>query len=100
MFLEACDIAQETQEKSLNPDIHNFISSRISNFVTLLITGIVLVLLMIPIGLLYYLALIFIRKTTDSICVDVLMVSTIIFTTLLLLFAKAKRHEILAAAAA
>jgi len=60
----------------------------------------VLVLLIVPIYLLYHL----INDVGDgrayAICMGVLVVSTLAFSAVLCLFTRAKRHEILAAAAA
>jgi hypothetical protein len=66
-----------------------------------IITFVVLLLLIIPIYLLY-------RTTSNltdidgenTICVGILLVSTLLFSTIISIFTRAKRHEIFAASAA
>jgi hypothetical protein len=62
----------------------------------------VLLLLVVPIYLLYH--LINEVKNPDgrtyAICLGILLVSTLAFSAVLCLFTRAKRHEVLAAAAA
>jgi hypothetical protein len=38
-------------------------------------------------------------QTTDAVCIGILLVSTLVFSSVLSMFTKAKRHEILSAAA-
>ena len=63
----------------------------------------ILALLMIPIYLLYHLIArsqgVFDGKTTAT-CIGILLISTLAFSAALSLFTRAKRHEILGAAAA
>lgn len=58
------------------------------------------VLLIVPVYILYHLILSQGNKGTDAICIGVLFVFTLAFSAVLSLFTGAKRHEILAAAAA
>ncbi|MCJ1382307.1 hypothetical protein MMC17_005420 [Xylographa soralifera] len=99
-FLERLFTTEETRQKTTSKDLHYFSHEKISIFVTFIITFIVLTLLIIPIWILYYLTVTLHTSTTDTICIAVLLISTLIFSVCLLLFTAAKRHEILAAAAA
>ena len=90
---------QVTRKKSSNEDIHYFSRPRINFFVTLIITMIILVLLVVPIWVLFYLTIILDGNNTETICIGVLLISTLIFSSVLSLFTRARRHEILAAAA-
>lgn len=83
----------------MDPDIHYFSRSRINFVVTLIITFIILVLLVAPIVGLFELTQRHDVQTTDAVCIGILLVSTLVFSSVLSMFTKAKRHEILAAAA-
>lgn len=74
--------------------------SRIEFLVSMIITAIILVLLITPIFILWHLT-----RTTPSgkviaIIICTLLICTLVFSVTLSLFTRAKRHEILAAAAA
>jgi ABC-type transport system involved in cytochrome bd biosynthesis fused ATPase/permease subunit len=73
--------------------------SRIERLVVAIITVMILVLLVIPIYIMYQLVHGG-NNRTDAICIGVLMVFTLAFSAVLSLFTRAKRHEILGAAAA
>ncbi|KAK5046920.1 hypothetical protein LTR84_007274 [Exophiala bonariae] len=80
-----------------------FTRNRIEQFVLLIITFIILVLLVVPIYVLYQLS----DENEDDAnsgrdfqCIGVLLVSTFAFSACISLFTKARRHEILAASAA
>ena len=60
----------------------------------------ILALLIVPIYLLYYFVTTLGRNKRDAACVGVLLVATLAFSAVLSIFTRAKRHEILAAAAA
>jgi hypothetical protein len=60
----------------------------------------ILALLIIPIYLLYHLADGVESPRSNAICIGILLTFTLFFSACLALFTKAKRHEILAAAAA
>ena len=91
---------QETREKTTNGQIVYFTKERVNRFVTLIISFIILVLLVIPIYALYRNG----NRPDDGVanarCVGILLVATLLFSTVLSLFAKVKRHEILGASAA
>ena len=95
---------QTSRRKTTNEAIHYFSRGRINAFVTLIITLIILVLLVVPIYVLFYLTIKAESESgdgqgTQTICIGVLLVSTLIFSSVLSMFTRAKRHEILAAAA-
>ena len=91
--------SETTRRRSSNANIHYFSRPRINFFVTLLITLLILVLLVVPIWLLFYLTVVRDGNSTDTVCIGVLIVSTLLFSCVLSLFTRARRHEILAAAA-
>lgn len=76
-----------------------FTRSRINFVVTLIITLLILTLLIVPIWLLYYFTVSLANSATDRISIVILLVSTLLFSGILALFTKARRHEIFFAAA-
>jgi hypothetical protein len=68
--------------------------------VTLIITTLILALLVLPIWGLFTLTVDYNARNTDTVCIGVLLVSTLVFSSVLSMFTRARRHEILAAAAA
>lgn len=92
---------QQTKQKSSGDEVY-YCRQRIANLANLIIMFMVITLLVVPIYLLYHL----INEVEDAggkvyaICMGVLLVSTLAFSAVLCLFTRAKRHEILAAAAA
>jgi hypothetical protein len=60
----------------------------------------ILLLLIVPIYLLYHLVTNLKSKRADPDCLGVLLVATLAFSAVLSIFTRAKRHEILASAAA
>jgi hypothetical protein len=77
-----------------------FTRSRIDGLVVVIITLFILILLIVPIFVLYHLVDSVGTSKTDSICIGILLVFTLAFSAVLSLFTRAKRHEILGAAAA
>jgi hypothetical protein len=74
---------------------------RIERFVVAIITFVVLLLLVIPIYLLYRTTSTFMDTSGENtICVGILLISTLLFSTIISIFTRAKRHEIFAASAA
>jgi hypothetical protein len=62
----------------------------------------VLALLVVPVYALYHVSSSFDRlnaNTSNAICMGILLVATLLFSGALALFTKAKRHELLGAAA-
>lgn len=78
----------------------HYTPSRIAKLSNSILIFLVLVLLVLPIYLLYH--MIHDIGTHDSyvMCIGTLLVFTLAFSSILSLFTKARRHEILAAAAA
>ena len=74
--------------------------SRIDFVVTLIITVMILALLVVPVYILWNLTRDFQSTRAVAIIIAVLLVSTLVFSAVLSLFTKAKRHEVLASAAA
>jgi hypothetical protein len=77
-----------------------YIQSRIDRLVTLIITTMILLLLIVPVYFMYHLVNELGNKRMQKICIGVLFLSTLAFSAVLYLFTRAKRHEILGAAAA
>lgn len=96
-------MCQETKLKSDDPDIRYFTKSRVEGLVNVLILAMILILLVLPVYALYHVSATFEqldRNTNNAVCIGILLVSTLLFSAVLSLFTKARRHEILAAAAA
>ena len=100
-------LTQETRRKSGDcerfKDVFYYSDERIEGCAVSIITMVILGLLIIPIWLLYHI----ISRTDgtlsgrmNAICIGTLLVSTLLFSAVLSLFTRARRHEILAAAAA
>ncbi|KAI4270248.1 MAG: hypothetical protein L6R38_007191 [Xanthoria sp. 2 TBL-2021] len=94
-----CKPVQETRLKSNSPHIQYYTKQRVDRLVTLIISGIMLVLLVVPTYALYRVTNIK-ASTTNATCIGILLVATLVFSAVLSLFTKAKRHEILGASAA
>jgi hypothetical protein len=74
--------------------------TRINLVVSLIITIVILTLLIIPVYLFWHLAhSSHFDNTTTAVMIGLLLVFTLVFSGTLSLFTRAKRHEILAAAA-
>lgn len=74
--------------------------SRISKLANIILMFFVLVLLVLPIYVLYHMVHEIGTHQAYLICIGTLLVFTLAFSSILSLFTKAKRHEILAATAA
>ncbi|KAL5418912.1 hypothetical protein PMIN03_000755 [Paraphaeosphaeria minitans] len=72
----------------------------ITRLANCIITFTILLLLIVPIYILYHLVTDVKTDKVYAICIGILVVATLAFSAVLSLFTKAKRHEILAAAAA
>lgn len=77
-----------------------YTKARIEVLVNLILLLIILVLLIVPTYLLYHLVEVGGSDRADAACMGVLLVATLAFSAVLAAFTRAKRHEILAAAAA
>lgn len=93
-------VLQETRLKSNSPHIQYYTKSRVDRLVTLIISGIMLILLVVPTYALYRVTNIKGSSTSNATCIGILLVATLVFSAVLSLFTKAKRHEILGASAA
>lgn len=93
-----CDKA--TRLKTDNEHIQYYSKERINRFVTLIITCMILVLLVIPVYALYKSSSGPDNDSTNIRCIGILLVATLVFSAVLSLFTRAKRHEILGASAA
>lgn len=86
------------------PDEHKYeiyyTPSRIAKLANGILTFLILALLVLPIYLLYHMVHDVRTKKAYTTCIGTLLVFTLAFSSVLSLFTKAKRHEILAAAAA
>ena len=100
MYLLRLLITQkETNEKTVDKDVHYYDRGRIAKCTTMIIISMILVLLIVPIWLLYKLSL---KGTiaTDPRTIGVIIVPTLVFAAFLSAVTKAQRHELLAASAA
>ncbi|KAL9006542.1 MAG: hypothetical protein Q9188_000702 [Gyalolechia gomerana] len=91
--------SKETRLKTSNSHIRYFTKLRVDRFVTLIISAIMLILLVVPTYALYYVTNMN-ASSTNATCIGILLVATLVFSAVLSLFTKAKRHEILGASAA
>lgn len=94
---------QETQLKSRNGTEIYFTRERIDLCASFIITTMIIALLIVPIYLLYNLVKDkegILDAHSTGVCIGILLVSTLLFSAVLSLFTRAKRHEILGAAAA
>jgi hypothetical protein len=88
----------ETKQKGDGKGVY-YTRSRINVLVISIITMMILVLLVVPVYILYHLVNTKETARTDGICLGTLLVFTLAFSAVLSLFTKARRHEILGAAA-
>jgi len=89
----------DTTAKSSSLEVY-YTRSRIDRLVLCVITGMILLLLVVPVYVLYHLVTELGNNRINTICIGVLVVFTLVFSAVLSLFTSAKRHEILGAAAA
>ena len=89
----------ETKQKCSGSGVY-YDRSRITKVANSIIIFAILALLVIPIYILYHLVADVGTNKAYAICIGVLLVFTLAFSAVLSLFTKARRHEILGAAAA
>jgi hypothetical protein len=89
---------QKTEAK--NSGIVFFNRERINIVVSLIITVTILALLIVPVYILWKLTRTIENNKMVGVIIGVLLIFTLVFSAVLTLFTRAKRHEILAAAAA
>ncbi|TVY68658.1 hypothetical protein LSUE1_G008301 [Lachnellula suecica] len=92
------DLCQKTDPQETGIILYSRVA--IDFVVSLIITMMILALLIVPIYVLWHLTRIVQTGRTVSIIIGVLLVATLVFSGALSLFTRAKRHEILASAAA
>lgn len=88
-----------SREKSSDSEKY-YSRQQINRLANTIITMMILVLLIVPIYTLYHLIRDVHTDRAYAICMGILVVATLTFSAVLSLFTKAKRHEILASAAA
>ncbi|KAL9609024.1 MAG: hypothetical protein Q9167_006187, partial [Letrouitia subvulpina] len=91
--------SKETSLKTTNPNIHYFTKQRVDRFVTLIISSLMLALLVGPTYALYRVSSLD-KTASNATIIGILLASTLLFSAVISLFTKAKRHEILGASAA
>ena len=92
-------MTKETRQKSEGLEVY-YTRSRIDRLVVGIITFVILILLVVPIYVLYHIVNGVETHNAYAVCIGVLLVFTLAFSAVLSLFTRARRHEILAAAAA
>jgi len=95
--------SKETALKTTDDDLFLPTKARVDRLVSFLIMVMVLALLVVPVWALYHVGSSFDKtnaNTSNAICMGILLVATLLFSAALALFTKAKRHELLGAAAA
>ena len=98
--LKLSSFAQIDERKSESKDVVYYKRSRINKLAVGIITILILVLLVIPIYILYQLVMVIGDEQAYRTSIGILVVFTLGFSSVLALFTRAQRHEILAAAAA
>lgn len=95
-------LSQELQRKTDSKDSNIILSSpeRVNMVVTLIILAAVLILLIVPVFLLWFINNLNTSKPLIGVLISLLLTFTLIFSGVLSAFTRAKRHEIIAAAAA
>ena len=94
---------KETAAKTTDGSLFLPTKARVNRLVSCIIMIVVLVLLILPVYALYHVSSSFSKQnanTSNAICMGILLVATLLFSATLALFTKAKRHELLGAAAA
>jgi hypothetical protein len=96
------DFQKETAAKTTDEDLFLPTKRRVDRLVSCIIMVMVLALLVLPVYALYHVGSSFSKSnanTSNAICMGILLVATLLFSAALALFTKAKRHELLGAAA-
>lgn len=91
--------SSESKEKCLGPGVY-YERERINNVASGIIIFTILILLIVPIYTLYHLVADVGTNRSYAISIGVLLVFTLAFSAVISLFTRARRHEILGAAAA
>ncbi|TVY12821.1 hypothetical protein LARI1_G008946 [Lachnellula arida] len=95
---------KEAAEKTTDENIRYFTKSRVDRLVSSLVFLTLILMLILPVYILYHIGRtiydIKSQGTVEAVCISILLVFTLLFSAILALFTKAKRHEILGAATA
>ncbi|KAK8096084.1 hypothetical protein PG999_014106 [Apiospora kogelbergensis] len=94
-----CSLLQREMEKTNDPDLHYYSKARKDCFNTTILCMVLLALLVLPILVLYKLLKDSPSDRLYTISIGIVIVFVLVFSAVLSLFTKAKRHEIFAAAA-
>jgi len=95
----SAETKQKTEGRPEKSEIY-FTRSRIDGLAISIIMIMILFLLIVPVYLLYHLVSTLGTSRTAATCMGVLLVATLAFSAIISIFTRAKRHEILGAAAA
>jgi hypothetical protein len=91
---------QRDRDKTDDPKVHYYSKSRKDYFSTTVLRLVLLCLLVLPVFLLFRLAVTDSIEATYTVSIGVLLVFTLVFSAVLSLFTKAKRYEVFGAATA
>ncbi|KAE8446891.1 hypothetical protein EG329_011522 [Mollisiaceae sp. DMI_Dod_QoI] len=94
-----CSVLQADRDKTDDPNVHYYSRNRKNIFITMLTTLVLLFLLIFPVFILFTLTTRNDLRSTYTLSIGILLVFTLIFSAMLSLFTRAKRHEIFGAAA-
>lgn len=98
-LLQTIFCSKTDREKTDDPNVHYYSRNRKNIFITILTTLVLLFLLILPVFVLFKLTTKTDLQSTYTLSIGVLLVFTLVFSAILLLFTRAKRHEIFGAAA-
>ncbi|CZT43571.1 uncharacterized protein RSE6_03633 [Rhynchosporium secalis] len=99
-LLQRLFCTKEDRARTTDPNLHYYSKGRKNILITSILTLVLLCLLILPVFLLYRLAMDENHEATYTISIGILLVFTLVFSAILSLFTQAKRHEIFGAAAA
>jgi cbb3-type cytochrome oxidase subunit 3 len=91
---------QDDRSKTTDKNLHYYTKVRKDYAITAILTLVLLCLLTLPVFILYRLTLKKDMDVTYTVSIGVLLIFTLVFSAVLSMFTKAKRHEIFASAAA
>ncbi|KAK6822850.1 hypothetical protein PG987_014395 [Apiospora arundinis] len=94
-----CSLLQRELEKTDDPDVHYYSKTRKDCFNTAILCLVLISLLVLPILVLYKVLNDHPTEKSYTVSIGVLLVFVLVFSAVLSLFTKARRHEIFAAAA-
>jgi len=90
----------ELRKKTDDKDIHYYTRSRVDKLVGIIITGIIFILLILPVVAMYRVTAFGGGPQSIFNAIGVLIVFTLLFSAAMSLITKAQRHELFAASAA